>query len=134
MSVWVTRVRSLPEALDSLDRMITVACGLPRPAWLGAAEAAWRRRGNERSRLRRAIIPVWRRPWMVLGREVVLPDEPYAFTETDGPDAFPGVEAALISGRHLTWYGPSLEHAPGVLSNQLRSPVRVGLSGCRRRE
>jgi ABC-type Fe3+-hydroxamate transport system substrate-binding protein len=39
---------------------------------------------------------------------VVLPDEPYAFTADDGPEAFPGIRTALVSGRDLTWYGPSL--------------------------
>ena len=39
---------------------------------------------------------------------LVLPDEPYAFTDDDGPDAFPGSTYALVSGRHLTWWGPSL--------------------------
>jgi hypothetical protein len=50
---------------------------------------------------------------------VVLPDEPYAFSADDGPEAFPGVPAALVSGRHLTWYGPSLVEAPGLLLRQL---------------
>ncbi len=194
VSVWVTGIRSLPDALASLDRMIGLACGLARPAWLDAAAAAWRRleppsvlfqgddpleppsvlaQGDDpleppsvlaadRPRIRRAIIPIWRRPWMVLGRDtfagdllarlgvanvyhehaerypritlaemrvsgaelVVLPDEPYAFTSADGPEAFPGIETALVSGRHLTWYGPSLAQAPGVLCGQLRSSLR----------
>ena len=50
---------------------------------------------------------------------VVLPDEPYLFTAEDGPEAFPGVPAALVSGRHLTWYGPSLAEARSVLAGQL---------------
>ena len=50
---------------------------------------------------------------------VVLPDEPYAFHGTDGPEAFPGVPAALVIGRHLTWYGPSLAEARDVLTEQL---------------
>ena len=50
---------------------------------------------------------------------LVLPDEPYAFTDTDGPEAFPGVPYALVSGRHLTWYGPSLAEARDVLTAQL---------------
>ena len=50
---------------------------------------------------------------------VILPDEPYAFTPTDGPEAFPNVPTPLISGRHLTWYGPSLAGAVGLLSRQL---------------
>ncbi|MCW2569684.1 MAG: cobalamin-binding protein, partial [Mycobacterium sp.] len=50
---------------------------------------------------------------------VVLPDEPYLFTADDGPEAFPGVSAALVSGRHLTWYGPSLLEARDLLERQL---------------
>ena len=44
----------------------------------------------------------------------MLPDEPYAFTAADGPEAFPGSDA-LVSGRHLTWYGPSLAEAREIL-------------------
>jgi hypothetical protein len=39
---------------------------------------------------------------------VLLPDEPYRFTADDGPEAFGGLPSALVSGRDLTWYGPSL--------------------------
>ncbi|MET8348345.1 helical backbone metal receptor [Micromonospora sp. NPDC005206] len=57
---------------------------------------------------------------------VVLPDEPYRFTGGDGPEAFPGVPCALLSGRHLTWYGPSLAEAPALLADQLSRPVLSG--------
>jgi len=50
---------------------------------------------------------------------VVLPDEPYAFTEADGPEEFPGRRVALVSGRDLTWYGPSLVAARGRLRDAL---------------
>jgi ABC-type Fe3+-hydroxamate transport system substrate-binding protein len=50
---------------------------------------------------------------------VVLPDEPYVFTEADGPEAFPGHRVALVSGRDLTWYGPSLLAARGRLRDAL---------------
>jgi ABC-type Fe3+-hydroxamate transport system substrate-binding protein len=49
---------------------------------------------------------------------VVLPDEPYAFSAEDGPGFF-SVPSRLVSGRHLTWYGPSLVSARSVLSEQL---------------
>lgn len=42
---------------------------------------------------------------------VLLPDEPYAFTPDDGPEAFPGRRTVLVPGRQLTWYGPSLATA-----------------------
>jgi ABC-type hemin transport system substrate-binding protein len=153
VEVLVTEVRSLPQALAELDRVLTEGCGLARPGWLDAAEAAWRDVPAP-ARPLRAVVPIWRRPWMVLGRDtfagdllarlgvanvhaghperypriplpdllaarpdlVVLPDEPYRFTAEDGPEAFPGLPAALMSGRHLTWYGPSLTTAPTVLA------------------
>jgi len=155
VAVWVTRIRDLPEALGSLRRMITLACRLPSPAWLDAAAAAWQAPAAHDGLA--AVVPIWRRPWMVLGRDtfagdllarlgvtnvyaghqdryprvdiddlrtagadvVVLPDEPYRFTASDGPEAFPGSRTALVSGRHLTWYGPSLTVAPAVLRRQL---------------
>ena len=49
----------------------------------------------------------------------MFPDEPYAFTPDDGPEAWPQARAAFVSGRHLTWYGPSLADAPRVLLGQL---------------
>lgn len=50
---------------------------------------------------------------------IVLPDEPYVFTALDGPEAFPGVDVALVSGRLLTWYGPSMATAREELTAQL---------------
>jgi ABC-type Fe3+-hydroxamate transport system substrate-binding protein len=155
LAVWVTRVRTVEEALRSLDRVLSLACRVDRPGWLDEAQSAWAamRPGADRT----AVVPIWRRPWMVLGRDtfagdvlarlgvrngfaeaaeryprvrldelqaaelVVLPDEPYPFSATDGPECFPGQDVALVSGRHLTWYGPSLVEAPAVLAHQLGS-------------
>ncbi|MBC6469456.1 cobalamin-binding protein [Actinomadura alba] len=160
IAVWVTVIRDLGEALVSLRRMLTEVCGRPHPPWLAEAERAWNRPAT-RARCT-AVVPIWRRPWMVLGRDtfagdvlarlgvdnlfaghserypkvalsdlraarpdlVVLPDEPYRFTGEDGPECFPGLDVALVSGRHLTWYGPSLAEAPAILARALREPVR----------
>lgn len=52
---------------------------------------------------------------------VLLPDEPYVFTATDGPEAFPTTtRTALVRGRLLTWYGPSLATARDDLLAGLR--------------
>ena len=48
---------------------------------------------------------------------VVLPDEPYVFSATDGPEAFPAIATRLVSGRLLTWYGPSLATARETLES-----------------
>ena len=53
---------------------------------------------------------------------VVLPDEPYQFSAADGPEAFPGCRVALVEGRSLTWYGPSLLTARDRLTGQLGLP------------
>jgi ABC-type Fe3+-hydroxamate transport system substrate-binding protein len=164
IEVLVTEVRTLAQAFTELERVLVKGCGLRRPEWLDRAEAVWDEARAEFDV--GAVVPVWRRPWMVLGRDtfagallahlgvrnvyashaeryprvplgqlngqgsrdlgcdlVVLPDEPYRFTAEDGPEAFPGMPAALVSGRSLTWYGPSLTEAPEVLSAALREAL-----------
>jgi ABC-type Fe3+-hydroxamate transport system substrate-binding protein len=58
---------------------------------------------------------------------IVLPDEPYPFHEGDGPEMFPRQRVALVEGRSLTWYGPSLVTARSVLRSQLAAarPARA---------
>ncbi|MET7600553.1 helical backbone metal receptor [Streptomyces sp. NPDC004082] len=170
VEVLVTEVRDVPGAFRELDRVLR-ACGAKgRPRWLDQAEAAWSEpdlpgplaSSGGPARRTTAVVPVWRRPWMVLGRDtfagdvlarlgvdhlyaahaeryprvpleelreadpdlVVLPDEPYRFTAEDGPEAFAGTPCALVSGRHLTWYGPSLAEAPRVIGEALRAARR----------
>jgi ABC-type Fe3+-hydroxamate transport system substrate-binding protein len=48
-------------------------------------------------------------------RVVLLPDEPYAFTPDDGPEAFASAGTRLVEGRLLTWYGPSLLEAVSLV-------------------
>jgi ABC-type Fe3+-hydroxamate transport system substrate-binding protein len=153
--VWMTEIRTVDEALASLRRMLAEACRVPVPDWLDEASRVWSDITPQEPRA--AVIPIWRRPWMVVGRDTftgdvlsrlgvsnvyaghpdrypkiplaelnaagadlaVLPDEPYEFTADDGPEAFPGLDVALVDGRHLTWYGPSLVDAPAALARQL---------------
>jgi len=154
--VWVTAPRTLAQAFLSLRRMLA-ACGVAPPTWLDEARRAWSNTVDATPPYARAVVPVWRRPWMVLGRDtfagdvlahlgvanlyaeavdrypkvpleellasapdlVVLPDEPYTFSADDGPESFAGIRVALVSGRHLTWYGPSLLEARDLLERQL---------------
>ncbi|MDX6232789.1 MAG: hypothetical protein QOH68_1789 [Nocardioidaceae bacterium] len=50
---------------------------------------------------------------------VLLPDEPYVFTADDGPEAFAHTPTRLVSGRSLTWYGPSMLTARAELESTL---------------
>ena len=144
--VWVTDIETVPQAVASMRRLLRDVLALPAdPAWLLEAEEAWC--GPVPVPRERAVVPVWRDPWMVVGRPtftadllaragfevvtggvpgrypavdvealddpaladvVLLPDEPYVFTEDDGPEAFRRVPTRLLSGRRLTWYGPAL--------------------------
>jgi ABC-type Fe3+-hydroxamate transport system substrate-binding protein len=158
--VWVmAAAASVPAALGSLRRILTQAYELEEPDWLVEAEELWREVRPVRFR---AVVPVWRKPWIVLGRDtfagdvlrrvgvanvyagdteryprpdveelrghlsadadlLVLPDEPYLFTDEDGPDHFPDARYVLVSGRHLTWYGPSLVDAHAALTASIPS-------------
>ena len=52
---------------------------------------------------------------------VLLPDEPYVFSPTDGPEAFTRTPTVLFSGRLLTCYGPSLVPARALVEAGIRS-------------
>lgn len=157
--VWAMAApETVPMALESLRTLFTRVFEVEAPAWLVESEDTWRETQSIRAR---AVVPVWRKPWVVLGRDtfggdilrrlgvhnvhaddpedadryprptlddlrarfdrgeadlLVLPDEPYEFTDADGPDHFPGVPYVLVSGRLLNWYGPSLVEARKELS------------------
>ncbi|MGH3861994.1 helical backbone metal receptor [Actinokineospora sp.] len=155
VAVWVTRAAdTVPVGLASIRRLLTQGLGLSEPDWLPAAEAAWHHVEPVRAT---AVVPVWRKPWVVVGRDTfagdmllrlgvanayanhadryprptlaelnatsaelaVLPDEPYKFTATDGPEAFPDKRSVLVNGRYLTWCGPSLVAARESLSAEI---------------
>lgn len=170
IAVWVTDIRTVAGALDSIGRLLD-AVRAPEKGWIADARRAWAgaahvtdlapeslAAGFAAGQRIRAVVPIWRRPWMHIGSNtysgdvlahlgvdnvlaqdperyprrdlvdlpqvdlVVLPDEPYAFTAHDGPEAF-AAPSALVSGRHLTWYGPAMVEAPNVLAGQIRSAI-----------
>nr|WP_200942583.1 helical backbone metal receptor [Knoellia sp. Soil729] len=144
ITVWVTDIETVPQALTSMRRLLVDACRWDEPAWLVDAEQAWS--GPVPEPHTQVLVPIWRDPWMVVGHPtftadllarlgfevvtagepgryphvdlerldtagadvVLLPDEPYVFTADDGPEAFSRTATRLVSGRLITWYGPSL--------------------------
>jgi ABC-type Fe3+-hydroxamate transport system substrate-binding protein len=150
--VWVTVTESVDQALASMRRLFDDVLQVDEPRWLSDATEAWS--GPPPLPAVRAVVPIWRDPWMVVGARtftgdvlarlglvnavtderyprveladlradvVLLPDEPYLFTADDGPEAFPGTPTALVSGRLLTWYGPSLVTARTELAEAVRA-------------
>ena len=159
--VWVTDIRTVDQALASIGKLLR-AVGATDTMWLSEARDSWLNPpAVVEGRRLRAVVPIWRRPWMHLGSDtyagdvlrrlgvdnvlsdsrqrypklglgdlpradlVVLPDEPYQFTEMDGPEAFPDLPCALVSGRSLTWYGPAMVDAPQTLLAALRAGSRL---------
>ena len=147
VTVHVTRIETVPEAVETYEHLFDEVLGWERPAWLAEVRELWC--GPLPEVTQTVAIPVWRDPWMVVGGStftgdlarrmgwanafadshdrypkvgpaeieaagadlVLLPDEPYVFTAEAGPEAFPRTASRLVSGRLLTWYGPSLLEA-----------------------
>ncbi len=64
--VWVTRIDSVADALDSLDRLLCGVLALDAPPdWLLHAHETWRR--PPANSALRVAVPVWRDPWMWVG-------------------------------------------------------------------
>lgn len=161
LDVFVMYPKTVPEALLSLSDMLTACGATTDPAWLELARREWL---DDRDFAPiQVAVPIWRRPWMVLGCNtfagdvlarcggfntfaevgehypktspsdiadskpdlIVFPDEPYAFSPADGPEAFAGIPATFISGRDLTWYGPSLVGARQRIRQALERPAKA---------
>ena len=86
--------------------------GSPRPVWLTDAEAAWAALPEPAVR-RRAVVPIWRRPWMAVGRDTftgavlarlgvdnVLADDPERYPRID-PAALPAARPRRAARRAL---------------------------------
>lgn len=70
--VWVTAAAAtVPEGLGSVRRLLTQGLDLPEPSWLVEAEDLWRTPAPVWAT---AVIPVWRRPWIVVGRDTFAGD------------------------------------------------------------
>ena len=101
--VWVTvAAATVPVGLGSVRRLLTQGLGLAEPGWLVEAEAAWRE--PEPVRLR-AVVPVWRRPWVVLGRDTFAGDVLHrlgvANAYADHIDRYPRPKLAELTQRLL---------------------------------
>lgn len=73
VEVLVTEVRSVAGAFPELARTLAACGAKARPSWLVEAERVWAGLPAP-ARRRTAVVPVWRRPWMVLGRDTFAGD------------------------------------------------------------
>ena len=71
VAVWVTRIETVEEALDSMSRLFATALGLSDPPWLIEARALWSTPAPVRLSV---AVPIWRDPWMVVGSSTYTDD------------------------------------------------------------
>ena len=137
--VWVSVIGSVGDAFRSMRRLFVDVLSVGEPDWLRTAVTEWSRPAPTPGL--RALVPVWRDPWMVIGERtsagdvlarlrlvnvfgasgeryprvelerlqtaeadvVIMQGEPYVFSATDGPKAFPRHWTVVVPGRRLTW-------------------------------
>lgn len=74
LDVHVTHIRTVAGALAEFPTMLA-ACGVQAGAWLAAAERAWRPLVDDPPKLRRrAVVMIWRKPWMAVGGDTYTGD------------------------------------------------------------
>lgn len=71
VAVWVTRIETVEESLDSLSRLFDTGLGVPDPAWLVQARELW---STPSPRRLSVAVPIWRDPWMVVGAQTYTDD------------------------------------------------------------
>ena len=117
----VRAVRPARRVVSLVPSLTESVAATRRPALVGATDWCTHPAGLDVTRVRGTKNPnlAARGPELV-----VLPDEPYPFSAGDGPEMFPGRRVALVEGRSLTWYGPSLVTARSLLAAQLAAAQR----------
>jgi ABC-type Fe3+-hydroxamate transport system substrate-binding protein len=72
--VWVTDIRTVDQALASIETLLS-AVGVTDTGWLDQARDSWAQTpAVEKGRRLWAVVPIWRRPWMHLGRDTYAGD------------------------------------------------------------
>ncbi|MFC5287399.1 helical backbone metal receptor [Actinokineospora guangxiensis] len=70
--VWVTEAPgTVPAGIASTRRLLVSGLGVPEPDWLAEADALW---AESSPVWATAVVPVWRKPWVVLGRDTFAGD------------------------------------------------------------
>lgn len=161
--VWVTAAWDPVGAAASLAGLgeVVGAAGPARATADAITTALSRHRAVAGGVLPRVVVPVWKDPWMVVGRGtivgellhelgfqvvpdqerypqverellaeadlVLLPDEPWEFTEDDRRELLadlPGTAVRLVDGQRLTWWGPRTPGMVAELADLRRHLVR----------
>jgi ABC-type Fe3+-hydroxamate transport system substrate-binding protein len=74
ISVWVTDIRTVEQALSSIESLLQ-AVGASQTRWLSQARQSWAQVPDVVvGRRLQAVVPIWRRPWMHLGRDTYAGD------------------------------------------------------------
>ncbi len=98
--VWVTDIETVPAAVASMRRLLREVLEVGEdPGWLVAAEdGVVRARASGASA--RVVVPVWRDPWMVVGRPTFTADllarAGFEVSTAGVPGRYPAVDLAAL--------------------------------------
>ncbi|MDO5629083.1 MAG: helical backbone metal receptor [Mobilicoccus sp.] len=100
VAVWVTDIRTVDGALTSLRRLLE-ALDAPHRTWVEEAERAWAEvSAAPPGDRRRAVVPIWRRPWMALGSDTYAGDVLRRLgvdnVLADSPERYPRVDLETL--------------------------------------
>ena len=97
-AVWVTVTETVPQAVTAMERLFEEALGWDVPDWLREVREAWDRPVPAPGP--RVVVPIWRDPWMVVGRDTFTGDLlrrlGYQHVLADHAERYPRVELADI--------------------------------------
>jgi hypothetical protein len=98
LAVWVTDIETVPQALASMRRLLVEGVGVRAPGWLTDAEEAWE--GPVPPPHTRVVVPIWRDPWMVVGRPTFTADLlarlGYGVVGGSAPGRYPAADVASL--------------------------------------
>ena len=96
--VWVSVTETVPQAIRAMRRLVEEALGWGVPPWLDEVTALWDQPMPEPGA--RVVVPIWRDPWMVVGRDTFTGDLlrrlGYDHVLADHQERYPRVELADI--------------------------------------
>jgi len=115
--VWVTDIRTVDQAVTSIESLL-YAVGAGDTGWLDRARSAWEQAPVAvEGRRFSAVVPIWRRPWMHVGRDTyagdvlarlgvdnVLGDSPERYPKL-GLEQLPKVDLVVLRGEPYQFTG-----------------------------
>jgi len=100
VQVWVSVIETVPQAIDAMEELFDDVLRWEQPSWLPTSRELWC--GEPLAARARVAVPIWRDPWMVVGRDTFTGDLlaraglPNVFASH--AERYPALDLAAIDG------------------------------------